>query len=226
MSTITNLPVASGKGGGGGISAEKLNETLGIALETAMVDVARVDDVNNAVADLAKSSELNSLAKTSDLSSLADKATLDTINTNASDLNTRLTSTRAGYLDYLANSTYGLSALKTAISSSGGLTACVKNVQRGFIKYGTVTNGKIDNGGWTGSNPGTTQIQVYDCYYDVTISAVSNINKCFVVLYCKNTDDPCLPQLVNTTKLRIWAKYSNSSTAKLEGTVWEVVEFY
>ena len=49
---------------------------------------------------------------------------INTINTNCSNLNTRLTSTRAGYLDYLANSTYGLNAIKTAISkiptTSGG----------------------------------------------------------------------------------------------------------
>ena len=49
---------------------------------------------------------------------------LDTINTNTTNVNTRLTSIRAGYLDYLANSTYGLSALKTAIgkipTTSGG----------------------------------------------------------------------------------------------------------
>ena len=40
---------------------------------------------------------------------------IDTINTNASNMNSRLTSTRAGYLDYLANTTYGLSAIKTLI---------------------------------------------------------------------------------------------------------------
>lgn len=60
------------------------------------------------------------------------KALLNTANTNAGDaktyaknVNDRLTAVRAGYLDYLANSAYGLSAIKTAVdqisaASSGG----------------------------------------------------------------------------------------------------------
>ena len=55
---------------------------------------------------------------------IADKETLDTVNskcttiqTYTNNLNSRLTSTRAGYLDYLANSTYGLNAIKSAINT-------------------------------------------------------------------------------------------------------------
>ena len=55
---------------------------------------------------------------------IADKTTLDevntkctTIQTNTNNLNSRLTSTRAGYLDYLANGTYGLNAIKNAINT-------------------------------------------------------------------------------------------------------------
>lgn len=58
---------------------------------------------------------------------------LDTINTNATNINTRLTDTRAANLDLLSNSTYGLSALKTAIgkiptSSSGGGSYAMGNL--------------------------------------------------------------------------------------------------
>ena len=55
---------------------------------------------------------------------VADKDTLDAVNTkcttiqtNTNNLNSRLTSTRAGYLDYLANGTYGLNAIKNAINT-------------------------------------------------------------------------------------------------------------
>ena len=52
-----------------------------------------------------------------------------------------MTSTRAGYLDYLANSTYGLSAIKTAINnvntavSSGGAT--LKKVTLSYTSLGS-----------------------------------------------------------------------------------------
>jgi hypothetical protein len=44
---------------------------------------------------------------------IADKPTLDTVNENTS----RLTSTRAGYIDRIANSTYGLDKIKSLIDT-------------------------------------------------------------------------------------------------------------
>jgi hypothetical protein len=54
---------------------------------------------------------------------------IDTIDTNTSNVNSRLTSTRAGYLDYLANSTYGLSAIKTFLNNNKPMK----------LKYASVT---------------------------------------------------------------------------------------
>lgn len=69
---------------------------------------------------------------------------IDTINTNASNLNSRLTSARASYLDYLANATYGLSAIKSAINTNKPM----------YLKYGSVTV----NAGATAVIPITTDL--------------------------------------------------------------------
>lgn len=55
----------------------------------------------------------------------SNKSTLSTLSTTIGTINTnaaRLTSTRAGYIDRLANSTYGLSALKTAIDKAASVS--------------------------------------------------------------------------------------------------------
>jgi hypothetical protein len=56
---------------------------------------------------------------------------IDTINTTTGNLNTRLTSARAGYLDYLNSGTFGLSAIKSFLENNKPMK----------LKYGSVTVG-------------------------------------------------------------------------------------
>lgn len=73
---------------------------------------------------------------------------IDTINTNVANLNSRLTATRAGYLDYLANSTYGLSALKALIDKYRPWYASTGTTVTLF----SVTNAiKANNVAWSGT---------------------------------------------------------------------------
>ena len=96
----------------------------------------------------------------------ANKTTLSTINTNCSNLNSRLTNTRAGYLDYLANSTYGLNAIKTAInnlaSNSGGLKSVTKT-------YSSLASGSY-------YNTGLTELQLVNLHAIRTVSGGINPN--------------------------------------------------
>ena len=71
---------------------------------------------------------------------------LDTINTNSTNLNSRLTDARAGYLDLLADGTNGLAALKTAINS---VNTTVSNSGGGYIIDSHVELVSVSKGGST-----------------------------------------------------------------------------
>lgn len=80
----------------------------------------------------------SSKVMTTDIEELVGQS-LNTINTNCENLNSRLTESRAANLDLLSDSTYGLAALNAAISkiptsSSGG--ASLKNVTKTYSGVG------------------------------------------------------------------------------------------
>lgn len=227
MSTITNLPVAGGSGSGGsGISINKLNEALANALAGVATDadieillsrltddrVSAIDTINTNVATInANMATINTNAANLNSRLTDARATaIDTINTNAA----RLTSTRAGYIDYLANSTYGLSAIKTAIGNIGGLSACIKSVQNGFSSFSW-------SYGAQGQGYAATKTT------DITISNV-NRSKAFVVAtfpfaaYAQPIN--CHAALISDTTLRITVQTATSTGSGLVG--WQVIEFY
>ena len=94
----------------------KINNLINtLATHVANWTSARAEKIDTIATDSA-SAKADAASNKSTLSTLS--TTIGTINTNAA----RLTSTRAGYIDRLANSTYGLSALKTAIDGIGGVS--------------------------------------------------------------------------------------------------------
>ena len=88
---------------------------------------------------------------------------INTVDANVDDLVSRLTSARAGYLDYLNNSTYGLSAIRTLVNSlkTGGTVPVIKSIQRGNVGYESAATSKTSR--------------------TITISSV-NLSKSFVIL--------------------------------------------
>lgn len=77
----------------------------------------------------------SSKVMTTDIEELVGQS-LNTINTNCENLNSRLTESRAANLDLLSDSTYGLAALKTAVNNVNNTLA---NSGGGYYyyKYGT-----------------------------------------------------------------------------------------
>ena len=67
------------------------------------------------------------------------KTTVESNKTNISNLNSRLTDTRAGYLDRLANSTYGLDKIKSAIDTVDGIVDTI-NTNAASIKTTVESN--------------------------------------------------------------------------------------
>ena len=131
--------------------------------------------------------------------------------------NTTWTNTRAGYLDYLANATYGLPALYNLMSINGGIPGTVKSTQRGNLGKDTVLSTDRENN----TN-----------YIDITISAV-NINKAVVLVNASNgskddTDRPANARLLNATTLRVYANYvsAGQDTGTMRNVNWQVVDFY
>ena len=149
---------------------------------------------------------------------------INTVDANVDALLARLTTTRVGYLDYLANSTYGLNALLTAINAvkSVASTSVVKSVQRGKVSGKTPIHGivefKLRDDGY-----------IYAGYHDITISPV-DITKtvAFVSGYDLQYSGSYIFELINSTTLRVYV--SSPSTADSFNTSsnsysWQVIEF-
>ena len=99
----------------------------------------------------------------------ARAAKIDTIATDAA----RLTSTRAGYIDRLANSTYGLSAIKTAVDNMGGFSSTGK----GTTIYSNTTQQSV--GTWaygSGHKCHAKFIAPVDGWYTLTFTTGSSNN--------------------------------------------------
>jgi len=150
------------------------------------------------------------------------------------------TSTRAGYIDNIrtytltnntASTTGNLSQKLSSIIStlSSGVTAkAVKSVQ-----FGKVSSGTKATGSETGFAVSTTSSNTIACYIGITISGVSDINKCQVRVYPYNNAStaysyPC--KLASKTQLRVYvygiaenANYSNFGANV--GFTWEITEF-
>ena len=135
---------------------------------------------------------------------------VNTINTNCSNLNSRLTSTRAGYLDYLANSTYGLSAIKTAINNLASNSGGIKSIQHCSLSVS----------------------KVYDASYTisaVTLSKSFIVNRGLKVTDMGSTSTTAYPRifmyslsLTDSTTVR----YHNPQISAFDGVVeFDVIEF-
>ena len=125
----------------------------------------------------------------------------------------------------------GSGTLFGAVNPLAGLIAnkiAVKSVQSGIVPSQTTKSG-ADNLKLYGS-------QEYAYYIDITISAVSNIDKCQVSVETfrlaatssANNEANCIGKLVSNDKLRVYYySYTNSTAATTNNTAfkWEVVEF-
>ena len=122
------------------------NSTYGLsAIKTAINSNATKIDTVDGIVDTINSniSTVNTNVSSIKTTVEANKSTLSTVSTNVSATKTaaeRLTSTRAGYLDYLANSTYGLSAIKTAISkiptsSTYAVSSIIQSLHNAEVTY-------------------------------------------------------------------------------------------
>lgn len=132
---------------------------------------------------------------------------VDIINSNTATNNTAsktgtLSQKESYGISLLENATYGLSALKTAIT--GGGTPIVKSVQRGVL---------------VGMPPGTG--------VDISISAI-NPSKSFVLLNSTFTFDTHMyyPILKSLTSNILSLENVSSANNTLMRVSWEVIEFY
>lgn len=114
--------------------------------------------------------------------------------------------------------------------TQGGIAQCVKRIQHGFVSANTQVTAKQDEslGSWFS----------YNYYIDITISAVSNIDKCQVrvdnyMFGSVDSDDVFgnyIGQLINTNKLRVFCCSDSISKSDLptvgKSFTWEVTEFY
>lgn len=106
----------------------------------------------------------------------------------------------------------------TTLTSTVNSKPTVKSVQRGILPAGTQTTKYDVLSVSSGVN--------WAYYVDVTINAVTNLNKCFVY-----TDSVSLvvPKLVNATTLRLYINSgSGEYTSYFNGYAvnWQVIEFY
>lgn len=126
-----------------------------------------------------------------------------------------LQTTSQSSINLLNNATYGLNAIKTAVSSG-----CVKGIQRGTIPSRSTRTGVIKS-----INPNSSD---YFSYFDVSIEGV-NISKAicratFKVRYQYNGS--C--ELISNNIIRIYyfATSTSSDAALISDILWEVVELY
>lgn len=149
--------------------------------------------------------------------------TLDALITEkASSLSTGISDNKA----ILNNSTYGLSALKSAMSGmTGGNVPVVKKVQSGTVNYGTTT---------TRVTTPKLMSYAYTYYIDIAISSV-NTSKAIVLIDSINPYSSgvelgrFVPVLTSSTNLRIYVSGDSqpSATASTHGGFsWQVIEFY
>lgn len=107
------------------------------------------------------------------IDTVADQLTV--VDTNIDTILTRLTDTRAGYLDYLANSTYGLSALKSAIDnvnssvSSGSVVLRSKNYTASNNSYNSTSTKNITLG-----VTNDMLVGLYAIKFSMSVNGVSN----------------------------------------------------
>lgn len=163
-----------------------------------------ISEVNNTLASF--KSEINTM-----LTGFTDEVNSD-ITALSSTVNTVKTD--------VATVKSNVSTLSTTVNNIP--KGAVKSVQRGVIPAGTSTKTYENFSVYSGKPQGY--------YIDVTISAVSNINKCFVYSNVSSvTGSTGIPKLVNTTTLRLYVNGDNGdfdSLLNYSAISWQVVEFY
>lgn len=188
-------------------------ETLSLVLEKANSLITSVGGTSNTGGTASAGSVFAKLNKvltdyTSQRAGKLDK--LDTTVSSRAPSSTALsnatwTNTRAGYLDYLANGTYGLSAIRTFLTTvkTTASQSGIKSVQRGTATF-------------VSGSPTT-----------VTISSV-NMSKAFVIANVSSTrtdfrscDAGAGGYLSSSTKLVLSCNYGGTRYIP-----WQVVEFY
>lgn len=103
---------------------------------------------------------------------------------------------------------------------TGGEISMVKSVQRGKVPYGKVT-AKTTTEFVYGS-------LTYSRYFEITVSAVSDISKCSLSVHSASNED-FIYELYNNTTIRIYfGSESSSGTSSIQQSPynWELVEYY
>ena len=134
------------------------------------------------------------------------------LNSSVTALSTNLSTVKTD----VATVKSSVSTLSTTVS--GLPKGAVKSVQRGILPAGTSTTKYDVLSVSSGVN--------WAYYVDVTISAVTNLNKCFVYA---DSLSLAVPKLVNATTLRLYINYgSGEYTSYLNSSAinWQVIEFY
>lgn len=158
------------------ITTKDLSEPVVEALNTIDTVADQVSVVDSNVNSIKSTVEGNSSKLDTIGTNVSDnKTTLAAVNTNCANLNSRITDTRAGYLDYLANSTYGLSAIKTAINTvntnvSAGSSSLLKLYRTGTATLETLTVDTSAFSSTTSSNSMTVATFIPKTFGMVTIS--------------------------------------------------------
>ena len=136
-----------------------------------------------------------------------------------SEINTMLTDVSADVTALNTNVNTVKSNVSTLSSTVSSIPkGAVRSVQRGILPAGTSTTKYDVLSVSSGVN--------WAYYVDVTISAVTNLNKCFVYA---DSISLAIPKLVNATTLRLYINSgSGEYTSYLNGSAisWQVVEFY
>ena len=136
------------------------------------------------------------------------KSNISTLTTNVSTVKTDVSTVKSN-----------VSTLSTTVNSIP--KGAVKSVQRGVIPAGRSVTTYEELSVLSG------QPRAY--YIDVTINAVSNINKCFVYANVATDGSVGIPKLLNATTLRLYINGGNgdyTSYLNFSAISWQVVEFY
>ena len=179
--------------------------------EVAILLTEFMNEVNNTLTSF--KSEVNTM-----LTGFTNNVDSDITALNSSV--TALSSSVATVKTDVATVKSNVSTLSTTVN--GIPKGIVKSVQRGVIPAGTSTKTYENFSVYSGKPQGY--------YIDVTISAVSNINKCFVYSNVSSvTGSTGIPKLVNATTLRLYVNGDNGDFDTLlnySAISWQVVEFY
>jgi heterodisulfide reductase subunit A-like polyferredoxin len=141
-----------------------------------------------------------------------------TLTSFKSEIDADITALSTDMTSKIAAVTTNVNSKFSTLTSTVNSKATVKSVQRGILPAGTSTTKYDVLSVSSGVN--------WAYYVDVTISAVTNLNKCFVSV---DNLSLAIPKLVNATTLRLYinsgsgeyTSYLNSSAIS-----WQVVEFY